>query len=739
MAIGQVYLNLILVVISSPVLLLMDLVQVVSSPCFLPNNQLTGTIPTYFGQILSLTVLEFQDNKFTGILPNIFKLPFLLIISFNTNWFTGSLPVSLAEAPLLASIDLSGNLFTGVLPHGIGGVLLGNMDINSNSLTGTIPSTLLSSPLLITLSLSDNSFTGTIPTELGQLRISDGLSLNNDIFSGSIPSSITGLSHLHYVAIYSNQLTGSLEFINLPDLTFVDVSYNLFVGLIPSIISDSLVNLNLGYNIITGTIPEELGSVFSLNKLSIAGTSITGSIPAEFCSTTGMSINVTDTALRCYGGCLTSSEIIIYGASDHCHDGSIMKAFYILVGVLFSIIAVGTVFSHRSQRQNTPLSESEEKDAGSDSTKSTSDTVIGWKWDELSKQCNPLILISIFKVGVVIVISLSLSDWWKLSASNAVVESCASPVGSCYSFCDSDSIIDVAFTDDDFKFDDVYVPPSLIRTSHMSSVEYCIAELLGTCAYKYWMIFKLVPLLLHLLSLALQFFMWRLCHNFTPQQKQYDVIILYFYPKLSEQVGPRTLGVGDRLANSDHIYTSSDLLVKWRCMCTELKEPQFYSIFAFLEMFTALYVWGELIFPSIYCNPVRPLSLYYYPILMSLAELIKFNLYVAMRYASIYHYADAAVALVDFEYFVLNLSVSIALAVWFSTTVCTSLCNGVVWAFMQGYYTLSGSRPNWPAVSDGKKQNEKLELSSAVNPLVSSGSTIAIVGGSSREGTNEEV
>lgn len=55
-----------------------------------------------------------------------------------------------------------------------------------------------------------------------------------------------------------------------------------------------------------------------------------------------MNIDVTDTAISCYSGCLTSSEILITGASDDCHNGSIMKQFIIICGFGCVVVLVST-------------------------------------------------------------------------------------------------------------------------------------------------------------------------------------------------------------------------------------------------------------------------------------------------------------------------------------------------------------------------------------------------------------
>ena len=62
-----------------------------------------------------------------------------------------------------------------------------------------------------------------------------------------------------------------------------------------------------------------------------------GSIPSELCGSTGISVDVSNTDINCYGGCLTSASVTIQGATNECHDGSIMERFLILTCSLFLV------------------------------------------------------------------------------------------------------------------------------------------------------------------------------------------------------------------------------------------------------------------------------------------------------------------------------------------------------------------------------------------------------------------
>ena len=83
-----------------------------------------------------------------------------------------------------------------------------------------------------------------------------------------------------------------------------------------------------------------------------------GAIPSELCFNTRVSIDVSDSSIHCYSGCLTSSPVQIIGASDDCHDGSQMRRFICACGVFCAATllctcahrwrlapAIGTVFA----------------------------------------------------------------------------------------------------------------------------------------------------------------------------------------------------------------------------------------------------------------------------------------------------------------------------------------------------------------------------------------------------------
>jgi len=76
---------------------------------------------------------------------------------------------------------------------------------------------------------------------------------------------------------------------------------------------------------------------------------VAGVIPADFCNTEGVSLDVSGTAIACYSGCLTSAAVLVTGASPECHDGTILRDFLIVVGCVSVsvLLASAAYYQHR--------------------------------------------------------------------------------------------------------------------------------------------------------------------------------------------------------------------------------------------------------------------------------------------------------------------------------------------------------------------------------------------------------
>ena len=97
-----------------------------------------------------------------------------------------------------------------------------------------------------------------------------------------------------------------------------------------------------GNSDISGSMPIP-GNISQMQVYDVAQTDVSGNIPSELCGASrGLSINVSSTGINCYSGCLTSSQVVVTGASSECTTGRVTMRFLI---TLFSIIFCCCVLS----------------------------------------------------------------------------------------------------------------------------------------------------------------------------------------------------------------------------------------------------------------------------------------------------------------------------------------------------------------------------------------------------------
>ena len=231
----------------------------------LQSNNLTGTIPSSFYKLTSLTYIYLGDNKISGIIPqDINRLSALQVLSIGANKLYGEIPKSLGSIESLYYLVLYGNNFT-----------------------GSIPKELANLKKLYFLGLSNNSLSGTIPKELSELSDLDGLNLSSNNLTGEIPVELANLSNLRALVLNSNMLTGGIpkELGQLKILRGLILSSNLLSGEIPKELGQlkNLTDFYLSYNNLEGTIPEEFANVLAMPGVSydITKNRLVGILPAS--------------------------------------------------------------------------------------------------------------------------------------------------------------------------------------------------------------------------------------------------------------------------------------------------------------------------------------------------------------------------------------------------------------------------------------------------------------------------
>lgn len=264
---------------------LSSLTQLVSLD--LSRNRLTGSVPSSLSTQLQL--LNLTSNSLTGPIPSNISVtyPGLQVLDLGLNALNGSIP-NLKALSALRSLRLHNNLLTGAVPPFTSNLALVELWLQGNQLSGTIPSSLAGLQQLTTLWLCCNRLSGSMPEALGNLSSLVSLRLNSNALTGQIPQTLGRLSQLQELVLSSNQLTGSIPSTlgSLGNLRLLQLFSNQLSGVIPPLLGNaaSLTSLQVSLNQLTGVLPPSLGNLSNLVDLNVRGNLLTGPIPETLCS-----------------------------------------------------------------------------------------------------------------------------------------------------------------------------------------------------------------------------------------------------------------------------------------------------------------------------------------------------------------------------------------------------------------------------------------------------------------------
>jgi Leucine-rich repeat (LRR) protein len=200
--------------------------------------------------------LDLSDNNFdySQIPHTIGELSQLRYLNLSHTMFFGEIPPQISHLSKLLSLDLGLNI-----------------DVSSPSPRSSAVN-LLKLESSILRSIIQNS------TKLETLQLS------YVTISSTLPDTLTNLTSLQALSLYSSELHGEFPVgvFHLPKLKYLDLRYNHNLnGKLPEFQSSSLAQLELDDTGFYGTLPSSIGKLSSLKKLSISGCHFYGNIPSS--------------------------------------------------------------------------------------------------------------------------------------------------------------------------------------------------------------------------------------------------------------------------------------------------------------------------------------------------------------------------------------------------------------------------------------------------------------------------
>mmetsp|Transcript_31440 Transcript_31440/g.63396 ORF Transcript_31440/g.63396 Transcript_31440/m.63396 type:complete len:750 (+) Transcript_31440:117-2366(+) len=281
----------------------------------LPNNNAVGRLPSELRHLRYLKTLRIYEQAFiVGEIPSGYgDLRNLQILDLEANQLGGPIPSSFKFLNKMTLLNLRRNRFTGISADAINQMdKLAALALDSNMISGKLPEFNL--PNLYGLTLSDNAFTGQIPISMAGLSNLEMLALDHNKLTGSLDI-LEGMTHLTHVYLDNNKWDHEINngffaghdnithldmsncsirgivpdhFFKFPKLEVLDLSRNLLEGDLPgpAIASTNdtttkLQYLSLHSNNITGPIPQGISKLKSLKHLDLSVNKMIGSINEE--------------------------------------------------------------------------------------------------------------------------------------------------------------------------------------------------------------------------------------------------------------------------------------------------------------------------------------------------------------------------------------------------------------------------------------------------------------------------
>jgi hypothetical protein len=199
------------------------------------NTMFSGSLPN-FAQHPNLVIAYFLQSRFiTGSLPAL--PPTIQQVVFSSISVTGTVPTSYVSLTSLTSLFIEKTSIVGPLPRGLfhaasamSSIFIFNNDNLQADLSDVIPTPVCRLKAMLMYS---NKLEGAIPSSLGNCLLLSDINLSNNSLSGTLPTSFVSLPSLSYVLIARNRISGPLPTAllnNKPALIQLSLSDNAFAG-----------------------------------------------------------------------------------------------------------------------------------------------------------------------------------------------------------------------------------------------------------------------------------------------------------------------------------------------------------------------------------------------------------------------------------------------------------------------------------------------------------------------------
>jgi Leucine-rich repeat (LRR) protein len=262
------------------------------------TNLFTAELPSYIGNWSSLTMFTAGWNSINGSIPiSVQAMTNLEELALHSNQLTSSIPTELANFKYLMSLSFESNRLSGPIPSELcTNLLLNTVGLDENFLTGHIPDCMWDSKLT-GLNVTGNYLWGSIPSIMS-LDKAFTLYLSYNMFSGVLPTSMQSLSMIQFLDFSYNYFSGQLRLSDLTTLQYLYLNHNLFTGNLDLSLDDNLdrnlSSVDVSNNQLTGTLAPSLFGFSALEDFNAINNCFSGSIPAEICSASSLSVIMMD-------------------------------------------------------------------------------------------------------------------------------------------------------------------------------------------------------------------------------------------------------------------------------------------------------------------------------------------------------------------------------------------------------------------------------------------------------------